>query len=102
MPNVCGNEICRPERLCDPCLGRELFAKKGQAEALGQVWAEKICHKVTFTEWPRGPHVTAIARQKVQVLTRDRRLWGELAAACEAGAASWWARRPVRCRGSGS
>jgi hypothetical protein len=31
--------VCPTEHLCDPCYGRELTAKRGQARVLGEAWA---------------------------------------------------------------
>ena len=92
---------CPSAALCDACFERELGAKHGQAEVLGQVWAEAICRgELRKREaWPElEPKTVAIALRKVAPLTPDPRLRAELARACSAGAAAWWARRPERYR----
>jgi hypothetical protein len=92
---------CEPAALCERCFGRELVSKRGQAAALGQCWAERVCrdeHRQRDA-WPAGePKAIAIARRLVSALGSDPRLLGELALACDAGAAAWWARRPERYR----
>lgn len=93
--------VCNPAALCDHCYGRELLAKGGQARVLGEVWAESVCRgeRRRFETWPeREPKTLAIALRKVERLTSDPRLRAELAAACSAGAAAWWRRRPARYR----
>lgn len=88
---------CQPIALCVTCYGRELTAKRGQAAALGQCWAERVCrgeHRQREA-WPTGePKALTIARRLVSALATDPRLLEELARACDAGAAAWWARRP--------
>jgi hypothetical protein len=93
---------CDPAELCDACLGRERFAKRGMADVIGQCWAERVCrgeHQARAA-WPeREGRTLAIARRKVAQLARDPRLVDELAAVCSRGAAAWWDRRPARYRG---
>jgi hypothetical protein len=92
---------CDPAALCDACLGRERFAKRGQADVIGQCWAERVCRGDYRARevWPeREERTLAIARRKVAELARDSRLVDELAAVCSRGAATWWARRPARYR----
>ncbi len=93
-----------PGGLCPRCYGRELMAKRGQAAVIGQCWAERIGlrHEELRAQpvWPEHEERTlAIARRLVRQLTQDPRLIDELAAACNAGAAAWWLRRPERYRG---
>jgi hypothetical protein len=65
------------------------------------VWAEHVArhpeHRA-HASWPEDERAAAIARRKVATLAPDPRLAGELAAACMAGAAAWWAIRPARYR----
>lgn len=88
---------CPAEALCEACYGRELTSKRGQARVLGQTWAERVCRGDLRQRaaWPAGePKALAIARRLVSALASDPRLLGELALACDAGAAAWWQRRP--------
>ena len=92
---------CTEEFLCASCYARELFVKRGQANVIGQCWAERICRgELRAREaWPAHEGKAAeMARDKVRYLTRDPRMLEELAAACTAGAAAWWQRRPARYR----
>jgi hypothetical protein len=91
----------RGHQLCDDCLGRELLAKRGQADVLGQCWAERICRGELRARdaWPTLEEKTLqIARRQVRSLAKDPRLIDKLAVACSAGAAAWWQRRPPRYR----
>jgi len=93
---------CVPAGLCPRCYGRELMAKRGQADVIGQCWAERICRgELRAREaWPEHDEkAIGIARRLVRRLAEDPRLLDELAAACNAGAAARWARRPARYRG---
>lgn len=77
------------------------MAKRGQADVLGQCWAERICRGELRAQpaWPQHEEKTlAIARRLVGRLAEDPRLVAELAVACSAGAAAWWVRRPARYR----
>ncbi|HET9893207.1 MAG TPA: hypothetical protein VFQ42_22205 [Mycobacterium sp.] len=39
-----GPFVCCPEdNLCDSCYGRDRLIKRGQADVIGQCWAERIC-----------------------------------------------------------
>lgn len=92
---------CLPDALCDRCFGRELMAKRGQADVIGQCWAERVARDPAHrgrASWPTDDRALAIARRKVANLAADPRLLEELAAACVAGAAAWWVRRPARYR----
>lgn len=95
---------CTDDVLCDRCLGRELTAKRGQARVVGQCWAERICRGDLRVQpaWPDSDKALRIARRLVGALARDPRLVDDLAAACLAGAAAWWQRRPARYRASGN
>lgn len=97
--------VCCPEdHLCGRCYARERFTKRGQADVIGQCWAERICRGALRAQpaWPEhgasGAKAFAIARRLVRALSKDPRLLDELAQACNAGAASWWQRRPARYR----
>jgi hypothetical protein len=88
---------CTDDHLCAACYGRERLAKRGQAETIGQVWAERICRGELRAQpaWPEHePKTLAIARGLVGQLACDPRLVEDLARACSAGAAAWWQRRP--------
>lgn len=92
---------CIDDQLCDRCYGRELLAKRGQACAIGQLWAERVCRGGLRAQpaWPEHePKTLAIARRLVARLVRDQRLLDALARACSAGAAAWWQRRPAQYR----
>lgn len=92
---------CKDDQLCEPCFGRELTAKRGQARTLGQCWAERVARRAKQhrdDSWPEGARALEIARRQVAPLARDPRLVDELALACLAGAAAWWAKRPERYR----
>lgn len=93
---------CREDALCTACYGRELFTKRPMAGSLGFQWAERLARlhpELRSREaWPVDGRSLAIARRKVASLARDPRLVEELAKACVAGAAGWWARRPARYR----
>lgn len=92
---------CPPDALCPRCYGRELASKLGQARVQGAVWAEKVARDPKHrghAAWPQDERALAMAAGKIAQLTADPRLRGELAAACVAGAAAWWADRPARYR----
>jgi hypothetical protein len=92
---------CLDDHLCDGCLGRQLLSKRGQAVALGQLWAERICRGELRAQpaWPeREARTLQLARREVERLARDPRLLDELARTCSAGAAAWWEGRPMRYR----
>lgn len=57
------------------------MAKRRQASALGQVWAERVCRgDLRQRDWPAGePKTLAIARRLVSALATDPRLLDELA-----------------------
>jgi hypothetical protein len=98
---VVDDHRCIDDKLCDACLGRELLSKRGQAEAVGQIWAEQVCREELRAQpaWPADePKTLAIARRRVARLARDPRLLDALAQACSAGAAAWWQRRPPQYR----
>jgi hypothetical protein len=78
-----------------------LVAKRGQAAALGQTWAERVCRGEYRRRdaWPQHePRTIAIARRLVANLAHDSRLLDDLAIECNAGAARWWERRPATYR----
>lgn len=91
---------CSPAALCGRCYGSELLSKRGQADVLGQCWAERVARRPEFRDraWPNDERALAMAVAKVANLTPDPRLRAELAKACLAGAAAWWARRPAHYR----
>ncbi len=92
---------CDPAALCDACYGRELRDKRGQADVLGQQWAERVGRRPEFRDraaWSDDARALAMAAAKVAHLAPDPRLRVELAKAVLAGAAAWWARRPARYR----
>lgn len=92
---------CPPDALCELCYGRELLAKRGQADVLGQTWAERVGRRPEYrgrASWPDDERALAIARRLVENLAADPRLRAELAVACVAAAVAWWERRPARYR----
>jgi hypothetical protein len=92
---------CEPHHLCERCYRRELVAKRGQAGAVAQTWAERVCRGEYRRRdaWPQHePRTIAIARRLVANLARDSRLLDDLAVECNAGAARWWERRPATYR----
>lgn len=92
---------CEPAALCDACYGRELAVKSRQANVAGQCWAERVARRPEFRgreSWPDDARALELATAKVVNLSPDPRLRADLARACLAGAAAWWARRPPRYR----
>ena len=92
---------CREDWLCELCFRQELLAKLRQARVIGRAWAEGICTGELRAQpiWPEQSAKTlTIARRLVGLLAKDPRLLDELAAACSAGAAEWWDRRPDQYR----
>lgn len=92
---------CAPAALCAGCYARELLAQRGQAEVVGQCWAERVARRPEHrgrASWPNDARALELAVGKVAQLAADPRLRAELARACLAGAAAWWARRPERYR----
>jgi hypothetical protein len=92
---------CPPEQLCAACYGRGRHDHLPQARVIGECWAERVCRgELRQREaWPAGePKTLVIARRLVGALASDPRLLEELALACDAGAAAWWARRPESYR----
>jgi hypothetical protein len=92
---------CIDDQLCDGCYGRAMLARRGQADAIGQVWAERVCRGELRARaaWPEHePKTLAIARGLVARLARDLRLLEALARVCSAGAAAWWQHRPAQYR----
>jgi hypothetical protein len=93
--------VCPADQLCERCYSRELIVKSRQADVVGQCWAERTARHPEHrgrTSWPDDERSRAIAVRLVENLAADQRLRAELAAACVAGAATWWRRRPAGYR----
>jgi hypothetical protein len=91
---------CPAEQLCQRCYHRDRLALLAMADVAGQCLAERLCRGElrAAPQWPSTAEAMAIAADHVAHLTGDPKLRAELAAACSAGAAKWWHRRPARYR----
>jgi DNA polymerase/3'-5' exonuclease PolX len=85
---------CRTtERLCDACVDETLAQLRGVAQCRGEGWARAIAKVIPIDKpWPDTERMRAIARRKIDDLTRDERLSELLASEVVVGAARWWNR----------
>lgn len=82
---------CARDRLCDRCVEDGFRQLRGVAACRGEAWAVDVAKRCrTRQPWPRGERSMAIARRKVEDLTRDARLVERLADELERWAARRW------------
>lgn len=85
---MCG---CPRDQLCDLCFQGSWENLRGVAATRGEVWAMAVARRVRLDRpWPDSGRAAAIARRKVEDLSRDRRLRAALAAELARWAARWW------------
>jgi hypothetical protein len=93
--------VCCPDRtkLCETCLAGSWDNLRGTAACRGELWADRVaCSVPRSRAWPAHEgKAAAIARRKVEDLTRDDRLLEMLAAELARWAARRW-RLPVEVR----
>lgn len=84
---------CPRDRLCDLCYQGAWDNLRGVAATRGEVWADDVARRVrTLQAWPRfAGRTAAIARGKVEDMTRDPRLREDLAIELASWAARRWA-----------
>lgn len=80
---------CSP--LCAACIADTRAQLSGVAQCRGEVWARAIAKVIPIDRpWPRTEKMRAIARRKVDDLTRDARLAEFLTDDVVLGAERWW------------